>query len=134
MDDNDATSPVPGVFDGIELKTIDPCVILGKLVAFATDQEWRPDLVGERLIWPEGGEQDLAHEGPWVTVLDDRARDGLAGIPADQVPGLADRWATVEEFGGYADNEFLREVIADFAALATRAREHGESLHCWMSL
>jgi hypothetical protein len=134
MDENDAFSPVPATFDGIELKTIDPSVILGKLVGVVTGREWSTDLVDDRLIWPEGGEQDLMHEGPWVTVLDDRARDVLAGIPADQVPALAERWAAVEEFRGYADPEFLREVLADFTALAAQARGQGESLYCWMSL
>lgn len=134
MDENDAFSPVPATFDGIELKTIDPSVILGQLVAFAIGQEWSTDLVDERLIWPEGGEQDVTHQGPWVSVLDDVTRDTLAGIPAECVPDLAERWATVEEFGGFADPEFLRDVVADLAALAARAREHGESLYCWMSL
>lgn len=134
MDENDACSPVPGTFDGIDLKTIDPVVILGQLTAFVIGREWSPRLVDERLIWPAGGEQDVTHEGPWVTVLDDRVRDVLAGIPADRMPEFARRWATVEEFGGHADEEFLREVIADFAALAVRARDSGESLYCWMSL
>lgn len=134
MDENDAFSPVPVTFDGIELKTIDPSVILGQLVGFVTDREWSTDLVDERLIWPEGGEQDMSHEGPWVTVLDDRTRNVLADIPADRVPELAERWATVEEFGGHADPEFLREVVADFTALAQRARERSESLYCWSSL
>lgn len=134
MDEDDAFSPVPATFDGIELKTIDPGVILGKLVAIATDQEWSTDLVDDRLIWPEGGEQDITHEGPWVSVLGNGVRDVLAGIPADRVPELAERWASVEEFGGYADQEFLRDVVADFIALALRAREQGESLYCWMSL
>ena len=134
MDEDDAASPVPATFDGIELKTIDPSVILSQLVAFVIGQQWSADLVDERLIWPEDGEQDLTHEGPWITALDDRTRDVLAGIPADRIPELAERWATVEELGGYADAEFLREVVADFAALAVRAREHDESLYCWMSL
>jgi len=130
--EEEGSSPVPATFDGIELKSIDPGVILGQLIAFATGREWSADLVDDRLVWPEGGEQDLAHEGPWVTVLDDRTRDVLADIPAGRVPELAERWATVEEFHGHADEEFLREVITDFAGLATRARERGESLYCWM--
>jgi hypothetical protein len=134
MDENDAFSPVPAPFDGIELKTIDPGVILGQLVGFATGQQWSTDLVDDRLIWPEGGEQDTEHEGPWVTVLDNRTRDVLAGIPSDRVPELAEQWSAVEEFGGFADQEFLREVVAGFTALATRAREHGESLYCWICL
>ncbi|MEU8241258.1 hypothetical protein AB0C07_23685 [Actinoplanes missouriensis] len=134
MDENEADSPLLGDFDGLALKTIDPSVILGQLVAFAMGREWGTDLVDDRLAWPENGEQDPEHEGPWVTVLDDRVRDVLAGIAADRVPELAERWAAVEEFGGFADADYLREVITDFTALATRAREQGESLYCWMTL
>lgn len=134
MDENDASSPMPETFDGFWLKHIDPSVVLGQLVGFVTDRESTTDLADDRLIWPEGGEQDMSHEGPWVTVLDDRARDVLADIPADRVPDLAERWATVEEFRGHADPEFLREVVADFSALALRARERSESLFCWICL
>ncbi len=134
MDENHASSPVPATFDGIDLKTIDPTVILGKLVASVTGQQWSTDLVDDRLIWPEGGEQDMTHEGPWVTVLGDHARDVLAGIPADRVPELAEQWAAAEEFRGHADEQFLREVLAGVTGLAVRARDHGESLYCWMSL
>ncbi|GIM96140.1 hypothetical protein [Paractinoplanes toevensis] len=134
LDENDGESPVPSAFDGIELKSIDPTVLLGRLVGLATDREWSPDLAHDQLIWPAGAEQDMAYEGPWVTVLPDSARDVLAGIPADRIPGLADSWATAEEFGPFSDPEFLREVIAEFTTLAAQARTHGESLYCWMSL
>ena len=134
MDADDAFSPVPEVFDGIDLKGIDPTVVLGRLVGLVTDRGWAPDLGQDRLVWPEGGEQDLEHEGPWVTVLDDRVRDVLAGVAAERVPDLAGRWAATEEFGRPGDAEFLRDVVSDLAALAMRARERGESLYCWMSL
>jgi hypothetical protein len=134
MDENDACSPVPATFDGVELKGMDPAVMLGKLVGFATGREWSTDLVDDRLIWPEGGEQDLAHEGPWVTVLGDRARDVLAGIPAALAPELAERWAGIEEFDGTGDPEFLRTVVTDLIALSARAREQRESLFCWICL
>jgi hypothetical protein len=54
LDANEAFSPVPGTFTGIELKNIDAGVILGHLVGFATGQGWSKDLARERLIWPEG--------------------------------------------------------------------------------
>jgi hypothetical protein len=41
-------------FDGVELKSIDPPVALGRLVAFAMDRDYSSDLVNDRLIWPEG--------------------------------------------------------------------------------
>jgi hypothetical protein len=133
LDENDGFSPVER-FEGIDLKWIDPGVILGKLVGFATGQEWSTSLVIDRLIWPVGAEQEMDYQGPWVTILNDEARDTLADIPVKRVAELAERWATVEEFRGYGDAEYLREVIAGFIGLAARAREHGESLFCWICL
>ena len=134
MDENDASSPVPTAFDGLELKGIDPFVDLGMLIAFATNQEWSVDLVNGRRVWPEGRERDTEYGGPWVSSLDVRVRDVLAGIPADCMSALANRWATIEEFGGEIDVELLREVIAALTAMAIRAREHGESLYCRIPL
>ncbi len=58
LDNNDGASPVEA-FDGIDLKWIDPGVILGRLVGLATDQEWSTGLVNDHLIWPAGAEQDM---------------------------------------------------------------------------
>ncbi|MBU2664914.1 hypothetical protein KOI35_15535 [Actinoplanes bogorensis] len=134
MDENDAHSPVPGTFDGIELKNFDPGVVLGRLVGFVTGQEWNTELVRDRLIWPEGAEQDMEYEGPWVVVLPDGVRDILAGIPAERMTELAERWAAIDELSPHADPEFMRELVSEFAALAARARENDDSLFCWMSL
>lgn len=121
-------------FDGVELKGVDPPVALGRLVAFAMDVVYRSDLVEDRLIWPEGGEQDTEHMGPWVVALDDRTRDTLADIPAQQVPDLAERWGAIEEFGGVMAVEGLRSAVDQLTALAGRARDSGQSLYCWISL
>ncbi|WP_173036324.1 hypothetical protein [Phytohabitans flavus] len=121
-------------FDGVELKSVDPEVALGKLVAFAMDTEYSSGLVDNRLIWPEGGEQDTGHMGPWVVTLDDKTRDTLAGVPARRVPDLARRWADIEEFGGLLTPDDLRSALEQLTALATRARDNGESLYCWMCL
>jgi len=121
-------------FDGVELKSVDPPVALGQLVAFAMDKAYSSDLVDDRLIWPEGGEQDPDHMGPWVAALDDHTRDALAGVPAQRVPDLAERWAAIEEFGGVIPVEDLRSAVARLTALARRARDNDESLYCWISL
>ncbi|GIF03880.1 hypothetical protein [Actinoplanes siamensis] len=134
LDERDGGSPVPRGFPGADLKGIDPTIALGKLVGFATGREWAPGLVGEQLIWPAGAQHNLDHEGPWVTRLDDAARDALAAIPAEQAPELAGRWARIEEFYGGVDAEDLREVLARVVALAAEARAHGESLYVWCAL
>jgi hypothetical protein len=121
-------------FDGVELKGIDPAVTLGRLVAFVMDTTYSSELVNDRLIWPEGGEQDTEHMGPWVVILDDQTRDTLAGVAAQRVPDLAERWTEIEEFGGMFTVDGLRSSVEQLTALARRARDSGESLYCWISL
>jgi hypothetical protein len=124
----DATSPL-ATFDGADFRNIDPTVVLGQLIAFATGRPWSPSLTGDTLIWPA---DPCDHEGPWVTVLADETRDALATIPAAQLPNLAERWSAIDELT--ADPDSLRPVIERFTALAAEARTHDESLFCWMSL
>ena len=131
LDQNEGESPVPDTFEGVFVKQIDPTVLLGQLVGFAGGRTWAPDLVQEKLVWPEDAEDS---EGPWVTVLDDNTRDVLAAITAERMPELAGRWAAVEEFGGHLDATLLGETIEELAALAGRARAQGESLYCWICL
>ncbi|GLY05890.1 hypothetical protein [Actinoplanes sp. NBRC 101535] len=133
LDDTEGESPL-GTFDGLDLKSLEPSVAVGQLIAAVLDQEWTMSLVADRLIWPMSAETDPEYDGPWVTVLGDHARDVLAGIPADRVPALATQWATAEEFHGHGDPSFLATVIPELSALASRAREAGESLYCWSSL
>jgi hypothetical protein len=128
LTEQDGGSPL-GVFDGENLKNLDPTVILGQFVALATGRPYSVDLIATNLIW-----EDPSSEGPWVTVFDDRVRDTLAGISADRLPALAEQWATIEEFHGQVEPPHLRAVAEQLMALASRAREAGEPLFCWMSL
>lgn len=134
MAENEVFSPVPETFDGIQTEDVDPSVVLGQLVAFAAGRSWSADLVDDDMVWPADGEQNMAHEGPWVTALDDGVRDVLAAIPAERVPELAERWARIDEFDGTADVEALQGLVSDLAALAGRAQKDGESLFSWMAL
>ncbi|MEV1112819.1 hypothetical protein AB0I95_29855 [Micromonospora sp. NPDC049751] len=126
-------SPVEDAVDG---KGIDPPVVLGQVVSFALDVPWEPNLVGERLIWPDGAAEDREYEGPWVVVLSDRTRDVLAEIPDDQLPGLAERWSHIEELSQYSDTgpEAMLSRLREFVGLARRARTNGEHIYCWICL
>ncbi|MEV0902798.1 hypothetical protein [Actinoplanes sp. NPDC049802] len=135
MDRNDAGSPASA--DGwptpvVGLKAVDPAVVLGRLVGFIDPAVSTRD----ELVWPAGGEQDAEHMGPWVTVLDDRSRDALAGLDAARIPEIAGRWARIEEFGHYDDNtdEAAAETITELAGLARDARDSGERVYCWICL
>jgi hypothetical protein len=139
MATHDGGSPVrtgsgSSIFDGVELSNIDHAVALGKLIGFALNEPWSSDLIGDRLVWPEGGEQDTEYAGPWVAVLGDPARDVLAGIPALRVAELTGHWAGIEEFGGQVRAEDLRPIVDSLSSLAGRARERGESLFCWICI
>ncbi|WP_030488160.1 hypothetical protein [Micromonospora chokoriensis] len=126
-------SPVEDAVDG---KGIDPTVVLGKVVSFALDVSWSTDVIGDRLIWPEGAREDLEYEGPWVVVLSDRARDALADIPDDRLPGLAKQWSHIEDLSHYSDAqpEVMLSRLREFVGLARRARTSGESIYCWICL
>ncbi|PZW01655.1 hypothetical protein SAMN05443287_10321 [Micromonospora phaseoli] len=122
--------------DALDAKGIDPSVVLGKVVSFALDVPWTAGLVGERLVWPDGPGPDPEYEGPWVAALSDRARDALAGVTDDQLPGLADRWSRIEELSHYSDMQpgAMLSVLHEFVGLARRARANAESLYCWICL
>ncbi|MFF5078830.1 hypothetical protein ACFY36_17390 [Actinoplanes sp. NPDC000266] len=126
--------PLLSAYDSVEAKWIDTSVVLGKLIAFIRDEPWHPHIVSDRLIWPEGGEQDTSHEGPWATILDDGTRDTLATIAPARVPSLGARWAAIEELQPNTDPLYFAELIRELSALADRARQAGEPLFCWMSL
>src|SRR5690349_9214251 len=84
LDADDGSTPVGTAFDGVEVKGVDPTVVLGKMIAAIRQVPWSPDLVDDRLVWPAGGEEDPDFEGPWVTELDTSVRDALA--QADDLP------------------------------------------------
>ncbi|GAA4951786.1 hypothetical protein [Actinoplanes utahensis] len=137
MDRNDAASPADldeWPTPVVELKQIDPTVVLGQLIGFIDPSAHGG--TGDRLVWPAGGEQDTDHEGPWVTLLPDTMRDTLAAFDHARLPEVADRWIRVEEFGDYrdGDDEFAADTITELTGLARAARDAGEHLFCWMSL
>ncbi|WP_422736555.1 hypothetical protein ACN263_23880 [Micromonospora sp. WMMD729] len=124
------------VEDAVDGKGIDPNVILGKVVSFALDVPWTSDLVGERLLWPDGAAEDREYEGPWVVVLGEGARDVLAEIPDDRVAPLAEQWSRIEELSHYSDTqpEAMLSRLREFVGLARRARASGQNIYCWICL
>jgi hypothetical protein len=120
-----------GLVDAIDLKGIDPPVILGRLVALTVDVPPDAGLVETTLLW-SGGD-----EGPWLMSIDDGARDILASIVHSRhMAELSARWGRTEElaWNGPLPEGQLVPVIEEIAGLARRAREAGESLYCWSSL
>ena len=120
-------------FDGVDAKGIDAAVALGKLIAFALDTEWNVGMVSESLVAP-AMDSEAIETGPWATRLSDVARDALAAIDPAIVPGLADRWASIEEFRWMADRRQLAGTVTQLSTLARRAVEADQHLYCWSSL
>jgi hypothetical protein len=120
-----------GVVDAVDLKGIDPTVILGQLVALVRGVRWDAGLVATELLW-SGDEQ----EGPWLMSIGDAARDTLASIASADAPNLAEQWGQTEElaWNGPLPGQHLLPIIDQVAGLAGRARDAGDHLYCWCSL
>lgn len=120
--------PVAASLPTVELKNIDPVVLLGHLVALARAVDWSPGLTDTALISPSNS------DGPWVNSIGNGIRDTLADIAESDFERLATNWATAEEFGGMASTEGCAAVIADLVWLAREAVSSKQRLFCWISL
>jgi hypothetical protein len=126
----------PAVPDAVDGKNLDPVMVLGQLLAFALDAPSASRLVTMDLVWPAGAEDDGDYMGPWVADIGTRARDTLADITEDRMPGLAQRWAGIDELSPFSDMspELMLSFLRQFVGLARTAREAGDTIYCWMSL
>ena len=134
-------------FDGVEAKGIDPCVVLGQLVAFIRGVPWDVDLVRTVLVWPPPETQPATEEeyealpedspwkeGPLLQALDRDVRDTLGTVDDARLPALAAQWARIEEFHHTMRTDDALSLIKDLVGLARRARDAGHPLYCWSSL
>jgi hypothetical protein len=121
--------------DSVDAKGIEPHVTLGQLVQRILGLGDDADVIGGELVWPAGAESADDYQGPWVVVLDDQARDALAGIEVAQMPELATWWSGIEEiYGGGEVIEPLMGVLTELRGLAHRAQTAGDHLYCWICL
>lgn len=138
--------PLVGVehstFDGVEAKGIDPCVVLGMLIAAIKQVPWSVDLVADATVWPttpppgpdsREDEDDPWVTGPWVTELNAAVRDALAGVHDADVSKLVAEWIQAEGFRG-AQVEDVQPLAEELIQLARRARDADEQIYCWMCL
>jgi hypothetical protein len=139
MDKHDGDSP--GGIDGwatpvVDLKAVDPSIVLSQLVGFVAGRLSPAVSARDRLVWPAGGENDVEHQGPWVTRLADEVRDALAGLDEARLVEVATAWTGIEEFRHYDDNtvESSAGIITLLVGLARGARDAGEHLYCWICL
>ncbi|WP_433465547.1 hypothetical protein [Spirillospora sp. CA-128828] len=123
--------------EAVDLKGIDPVVILGKLVTLLSGRPYEQMMVsgdipvdhipGPELLTPEDGDVFLVE-------LDVSVRDTLAGATEATLDDVAFVWANIEEFIGWRDTwneaDELRPIIDALVGIARRARAADQMLYC----
>ncbi len=114
----------------MELKGIDPFVVLGTLTSLLTDRPYAEVTADARhgSLVATGGD-----EGPWVVSVTDVLVEALASATPAALDEAAVRWAGTEELEG-SDPTDLADALHRLAALCVRADDAGHRLYCWTSL
>ncbi|MGW2704506.1 hypothetical protein [Streptomyces sp. NPDC001340] len=125
--------------DRLEVKGLDPNVVLGKLVSFAAgipfDSVVDPELVWpDPVEWPYGRQAPPGTASPWdsgliLQCLPDSWRNTLAGVVEDAVSLLALQWFDIEEIR-FADYLDAQDSVRMFVGMARRARSAGARMYC----
>jgi hypothetical protein len=128
-------SPVPNYEGGEEFDDADKCQFAGltplegaQLLAVLRGETYQDDMISEfTLVTPEDAED-------WTMAVPPDFVNALAGLEANEIPGLAAKFAeaTAEELGSPAD-DFV-PLISDLSSLARRALESGKTMFLWNSL
>ncbi|PZG21215.1 hypothetical protein [Nonomuraea aridisoli] len=116
--------------DSVDLKGIDPAVMLGKLEALLVGRSY--DEIAEShgvsaVRFVESGEKG-------VVSVADRLTAVLAEATDEQLVAVAGAWSETEEFHGLTDPAVLHRPLHDLRDLAARIRQRGHRLYCWMSI
>ncbi|MET8063391.1 hypothetical protein ACFYON_16365 [Micromonospora sp. NPDC005686] len=115
----------------VELKGIEPFVVLGKLEELLTGLDY--DSVTENLRW--GHAVAVRHDGELLVVsLTDEVQAALATASEAELRGVALPWSQIEEFWGQGEPSDLAEILIELAALARLATARHERLYCWVSV
>ncbi|QUC01057.1 hypothetical protein [Cellulosimicrobium cellulans] len=125
----DLLTTQPG-FATVELKGIDPFVVLGTLASLLTDRPYAEVTADARhgSLVATGGD-----ERPWVVSVTDVLVGALASAAPAALDEVAVRWAATEELEG-SDPAGLADALHRLAALCVRADDAGHRLYCWTSL
>ncbi|MFI7105360.1 hypothetical protein ACIBK9_03530 [Nonomuraea sp. NPDC050227] len=137
-----------GTFDAVEAKWIDPCVILGRLIALARDVPYSLDLVRTVTVYPppEGAPATMEEwealpddspykDGPGIEELPADVRDTLAGVPDGRLDELVEQWEQIEEFAFVPPGDgYLLEILTGLRGLAQRAQEEEQMIYCWIGI
>ncbi|ETK35589.1 hypothetical protein [Microbispora sp. ATCC PTA-5024] len=127
------TCPPPGTEpkDSVELKGIDPHVMMGTLEALLTVSRYE-DIADRSRHAATLQHSDDGHQG--LFTITDEFTTALATAGDEQIRAVAHPWSQTEEFWGNADPAELSEALYELRDLAVQARQHEHHLYCWMSL
>ena len=108
--------------DVVDLKNVDPFVLLAALLKCLEASVPEPRLIGSR-------EDEVL-----LVELDDHARDVLADADTETVERAVRCWAQTPELNDRTSFGDLLPAAANLVALARRALAAGDSLYCLMCL
>ncbi|MCT9930824.1 hypothetical protein N5079_11400 [Planotetraspora sp. A-T 1434] len=120
-----------GAKDTVELKGIDPVVMMGTLEALLTGLPY--DQLVDR---PRHGAvlRDNEDGGGGILTITDEFTAALAAATDERIRTVAEPWSQTEEFWGRGDPAELAELLQDLRDLAVRTIRDGHRLYCWWSL
>lgn len=122
-------SPLPP-FDTYQAKSLDPYVIMGRLEAALTGQDYRAITARPQyghLVAKQGA------QGPWVTKVSSALQAALSLAGRDELARAAAKWSQAEELGGASPGE-MTGILEGLSGLACRATAKDEHLYCWVCL
>ncbi|MGC4773586.1 hypothetical protein ACLQ25_32055 [Micromonospora sp. DT44] len=117
--------------DVLELKGLDPSVLIGMLEGFLRGVDY--DSVTENPRWSHivAGRDD---GNQLVVALTDEVQAALATSSEADLRRVAVPWSQVEEIRGQCEPSDLAEILIELAALARSATARRERLYCWVSV
>ncbi|GAB1822856.1 hypothetical protein [Herbidospora sp. RD11066] len=115
--------------DRVELKMIDPHVMMGSLESLLTGVPYE-----EISARPRHARLLRLHddESEAVVTISDEFTSALAAATDDELRAVAGPWSETEEFWGHADPAELTGILMELRDLAVRTLEGGRRLYCWM--
>lgn len=121
--------------EAVRLKSIDPYVMLGRLVSLLLSRATFEDVLFSGFPERDVPEPELLtpeDDDPVIVELDVLVRDTLAKATQAEMDAAAPLWAQTEEFVGNPSLDLpeVRRSAADLAGLAGRAREAGQMMYC----
>lgn len=125
---NNSAEPV---YDTVELKGIDPVVMISTLESILTGVPYDEIIGGPRA----GHVLDDRNSGERLVVaLSDEIHEALAAADRESIARVVPDWLATDEFQmthGWSEADVAR-IVDDLSALARRAKNRSDKLYCWV--